>query len=221
VAEAPDMQAVADAPPSTSDAAAYWEQHAAPLQVYRDSAQAPYRDWVLEALQRDCPQAVTVLEVGCHCGPLLSRLTAAGYTASGVDVNAEVVAAAVADGHTASVAAIPWDLMAMGTRQFDVVVSSFCLAYISPEDLPATLLQLLRIARCGLVLVEPHAGPGVPSDSWVDGGHVGWRHEYLDALDIAIPAVRPPLSVVMSRYRKPNTEHLNGVVVARTTWQEG
>jgi ubiquinone/menaquinone biosynthesis C-methylase UbiE len=58
----------------------------------------------------------------------------------------------------------------------DVVFSCFALAYLPPGQLLEVLDEALRVARVGLVIVEPHVRedqrPGLLRET------VGWRHDY-------------------------------------------
>lgn len=159
-----------------------------------------------------------VLEVGCHCGPLLTRLTAAGYRARGVDINEDAVAAANEAGLIATVGAVPDVLDHYTDHRFDVIVASYCLAYLAPEDVPDTLASLLRITRYGLVLVEPMAGKGVTPGMHYLWQCPEWRHDYFEALDTAVALMVRAPQVTMTRFARGPYAGINGVVVARTMW---
>jgi len=217
----------------TADAQFFWANHPggqAWCDLYRETGNLPQRDWALAAVKGFGP-VTSVLEVGCHCGPLLRRLAALDgmERAIGLDINAEAIAQARATGLQAIVGTIPGALQRFPDRLFDVVVSSYCLAYVAPQDLAFTLSECLRIARLGLVLVEPTAGPGVDPAIYEDGQYVEWRHEYLDALSEAhgrLP-IRPVIEVTRTRkgtrgsYEINVTPHagVNAVITARITWR--
>jgi SAM-dependent methyltransferase len=193
---------------TTAAAQFYWSHHPPKLEVYRASGDEPHRDWAVAAVGLLTPHG-RVLEVGCHCGPLLHRLVAAGYEASGLDINAGAVRAARAAGLDAMVGAVPHDLANYFDDELDVVVSSYCLAYIAPPDLPAVLNEMLRIAVKGLVIVEPMAGAGVVPAVRQDSSYTEWRHDYFDALASATRPVR------MTRYARGPFADINGVVVVQ------
>jgi len=206
---------------TTADAQFYWANHhggAAWIAEYRGTVDVASRQWALEAV-RTFGLARSVLEIGCHCGPLLRQLAALPGIRDvyGLDINAEAVAAAREDGLTAIVGGVPEALTRLSTRSIDVIVSSYCLAYVAPIDLPRTLGECLRIARMGLVLIEPSAGPGVDSAVFTDGKYVEWRHEYLDALARARRRMPIAPAVEVTRTRK-SLDALNAIIVAKLNW---
>jgi hypothetical protein len=201
---------------STADTQFYWANHPATVSAYDLSAVEQHRDWAVQAVTD--LGAATVLEVGCHCGPVLGRLEAAGLRACGIDINAGAVAAAQAHGFSAVVGAVPSTLERYDDGAFDVVLSSYCLAYIAPHDLPDTLAAMMRVALFGLVLVEPMAGAGVPEQMTRFGSYTEWRHDYLTALELAQPLVAGRPVVEMTRLARGPFAGINGVVKARLTW---
>jgi ubiquinone/menaquinone biosynthesis C-methylase UbiE len=197
---------------NTADAQFYWANHPAAVAAYRGSESEPHRGWALEAVQSLAPPTAVVLEVGCHCGPLLRRLGRAGYLAHGLDINAGAVAAAIADGLFASVGAVPGTLDRYGDQEVDVVVTSYCLAYIAPKDLPEVLAEMVRIARRGVVIVEPMAGAGVAERTTEQGSYTEWRHDYFLAFD-KVTRIKTPLTLT----RRACGPHagINGVVIVK------
>ena len=168
---------------------------------------------MLEGLAMLSP--TTVLEVGCSCGPLLDRLTKAGYNVAGIDINADAVKLAKDSGFHASVGTLPDVLALFDDRSVDAVVSSYCLAYIAPDDLVTTLRECLRVARLGIVLVEPMAEPGTDAESERWAAYVEWRHDYFTALEMARAGLEhdPKLSTTLMA-RGPH-ESMNGVLVGQ------
>lgn len=194
---------------TTAAAQSYWAHHPAKLDVYRASVDEPHRDWAVAAVDLITPFGGRVLEIGCHCGPLLRRLVTAGYVATGLDINAGAVRAARAAGLHADVGRVPDDLANYFDDELDIVVSSYCLSYIAPPDLPDVLNALLRIAKVGLVIVEPMAGAGVVPAIRQESSYTEWRHDYFDALASATRPVR------MTRYARGPFADINGVVVVQ------
>lgn len=176
------------------------------------------RQWLLDglAMAGQVRTVRTVLEVGCHCGPMLAMLQAEGLEATGVDVNRSWVGLAQGRGLDARLGAVPECLAAFPDASFDAVVSSYCLAYVSPADLPATLAECMRVAAVGLVLVEPSAGPGVTQARATDGSYLEWRHEYLDALEVAWRTHPSLPSFTMERLRRDDPDSdVNALIVVR------
>lgn len=139
--------------------------------------------------------AKTVLEVGCHCAPNLMRL-AEDYqdvTCFGVDVNQQAIAAAttwaaargVSDRVKVATASFPTGTASLGSQQYDVVLSCYSLAYISPADLDGALYELGRLARKAVIVAEPMRldGQTHPKATMISNGYSEWRHDYLDALE--------------------------------------
>lgn len=217
------MDVMSVAAPTTADAQSFWRQACGDWswkETYDMSASEPSRDWAIEGVLSFGPDVRTVLELGCHCGPLLKRLAALpGMTAAGLDVNTAAVCAARLAGLDAVVGAIPEALLSYPAKSVDVIVTSYCLAYIAPEDLPWTLAECLRIARRGLVLVEESAGPGVPVAAHQNKSYCDWRHEYLDAIESAVRLLgKAAPAVTMTRTRKEAVGCVNAVIVAEVTW---
>lgn len=204
----------------TADAQFYWANHpvtADRIATYKDSIHDPHRQWVVDAL-RSLDVRGTVLEVGCHCGPLLHVMEQAGFSAVGLDINAHAIDDATDAGLTAAVGAIPSTLERFPTGAFDAVVSSYCLAYISPKDLSVTLADMVRLSRKGVVIVEPMAGAGVAEEMYGDDVYVEWRHDYLVALTAAQALIPNGPVIEMTRTRKDRLGAINGVVVGVLTW---
>lgn len=204
---------------TTADATRFWAQHdggASWCALYRGSDVDPSRAAVLAAV-RQFENARSVLEVGCHCGPLLKQLAALPGIAHavGYDVNAAALQAAKADGLIVRHGAVPHVLDGLRDGAFDLVVSSYCLAYVAPADLVRTLAGCLRVARMGVVLAEPSAGPGVRAQAHEDGEYAEWRHEYMDALEEAAGA----RMVRLTRTRLETESNINALIVARHQWQ--
>lgn len=168
--------------------AGYWNDHRA---AQRDELIAVIRD------RFGVPESV--LDVGCNAGPNLRRIAAEfpGCRLSGFDINEEAIVAAqrlfVESGIAAelSVGSLYAVLPRLPTGSADVVLSSFVLAYVPPAHLEKVLADVVRIARRGVVLAEPHAfgverPPGILRVPWYD-----WRHDYAQGLvAVGVPRAR-------------------------------
>jgi SAM-dependent methyltransferase len=203
--------------PTTLDAQYFWANHPggeAWLRRYESSGRDELYQWALDGLQ-SLGTVSTVLELGCHCGPLLRRLESAGYEAAGFDVNGEAVARARSQGLHAAVGTVPDVLRRFDDGSVDAVVACYCLSYIAPPDLAHVLAECLRVARVGLVLVEPQSHGAVPEHELVDGPYVEWRHNYVEAVERARASLpNDPRLETMLRPVGPAYD-INGVLVAR------
>lgn len=93
----------------------------------------------------------SVLDIGSGEGGLVRALLARGIDARGIDVSAVVVDRAnrrmPGRVSKASVLALPFP-----DASFDAVVSTDCLEHLAPEDVPAALAEIYRVARRHVVL---------------------------------------------------------------------
>jgi hypothetical protein len=160
-----------------SDADHYWR-----------SIDQPYRRTLIEQLHAFGPPR-SLLELGSHSGPNL-RLAARAFPGarlSGIEVNAPVVERArqllredglervqLTAGPVADV------LPRLADDSEDVLFSCFALAYVPPTELAAVLSDAVRIARLGLVLLEPQARAGQRAGLMRETA--GWRHDYAATL---------------------------------------
>jgi len=131
----------------------------------------------------------SVLDVGCNAGPNLRRVHEEfpRCALAGFDVNAEAIAFAKTRftemRTTVALSVVTFDdeLAGYEADSFDLVISSFSLAYVPPRDLPRILGHCVRIAHRGLVLAEP-----LPFDAQRPEGVMSstpdWRHDYRRAL---------------------------------------
>lgn len=168
-------------PPRTSDdVAAEWaaREDAAWVMGYRDSWDRGYRHLFVDRVARFEPVS-SVLELGCHSGPNI-RLLATRFPdalITGIDVNLPAIEEARRSlAHFPNVTTRHTDLRPELARLedngIDCVVSCFALAYVDPDDIDEVLRQAWRVARKGLVLMEPHPGPGQAAEP------SGWRRDY-------------------------------------------
>ena len=170
-----------------SAAAIGWAEHRPEaIGWYWASADASHRDALLTVVERFAPFD-SVLDLGCHCGPLRRRLRerfGSAFRYVGVDVNASALEAGrrfAADDPNAfffrldittewpELACVP-DIL----KTFDVVLSSGCLTCVEPSALDDTLETMQRIAKRACIVQEPYAAG--PESTWVDG--TGWAHPY-------------------------------------------
>jgi ubiquinone/menaquinone biosynthesis C-methylase UbiE len=153
---------------------------------------------IVSAIRERFSAPSSVLDVGCNAAPNLRRVHEEypSCALAGFDVNAEAIGYAQARfvemGTDVNlwVGAFDDTLPRQATDCFDLVISSFALAYVPPRDLSRVLGHCVRIARRGLVLAEP-----LPFDAQrpegVLSGTPDWRHDYARALtDLGITCVQ-------------------------------
>lgn len=208
----------------TVEAAQWWArprgaQAADWIANYQNSLQARHRSIIAGIVKALNP--ATLLEVGCHCGPNLIRLTAELPTlfASGVDANADAIAAGEAWAVRAGVSdrvelctgLVPEATAGLKDGCVDVVLSCYSLAYIAPRDLDAVLYEIGRLATKAVVLAEPMVATGPATEARSLSGYTEWAHAYADAvrwvgslrgMQTRIVPITPPV------------DRLNGVWVA-------
>lgn len=174
---------------TTADTQRYWTPETARdlanveavAEHYWNSAAEPQRTWAVAALQSLEP-VTSVLDLGCQCGPNLRALHEWFPTMRLVGLDCNPHALAYGRTHLPSASfvegSIPGALETWPDGAFDVVLSTYCLAYQSPDTICEALAHCLRIARVGLVLIEPMPNPDPEKLSVGGSGYVEWRHPY-------------------------------------------
>jgi SAM-dependent methyltransferase len=180
---------------------------------YWNSADLPHRGRLLQAI-RDLGPIESVLELGCGAGPNLRRLFAEdpALRLAGVDIHADAIEFArarfreIGASVELEVARFRSALDRRAASSEDVICSCYALAYLPPAELAHVLQASLRIARVGVVLMEPHAAPGLSAG--LVNNKPEWRHDYTALLaDFGASVVRVPMPEV-----PPDT--LNALTVA-------
>jgi trans-aconitate methyltransferase len=165
----------------------FWERQRGEAWVarYWNDLHAPRRDMIIDAIRDSFGEPESVLDVGCNAAPNLRRVHEEfpRCRLAGFDVNVEAVEYARTRFAEMGTTADLWigtfddELARLGPGSFDLVISSFALAYVPPRDMPRILGNCARIARRGLVLAEP-----LPFDAQrpegVLSGTPDWRHDY-------------------------------------------
>lgn len=160
------------------------------VDTYWNADRTARRDSIISALRETFGAPSSVLDVGCNAGPTLRRIAREfpDCRLTGFDINGEAIAAArryLTDlGLSAelSVGSFYEVLPATASKSVDIVTSSYALAYVPPAHLPGVLGDIVRIARWGAVLSEPHTldasrSAGTLTVPWYD-----WRHDYAAGL---------------------------------------
>jgi hypothetical protein len=160
------------------------------LDDYWHSSDREYRSILSDAVGALATHG-SVLEIGCHCGPMLDRIMRdfPGLRGLGVDCSEQAI-----DAGRKLLA--PWgdrielmvgDAVALidriPSRSVEVVISCYTLAHIRPDEVRDVLIGMCRVARVGAVVMEPH-GKGIVGD----GALKVWAHDYASMLDgLALP----------------------------------
>lgn len=180
---------------ATVDAANWWARPRTNdggswIENYKRSLGSRHRT-VIADLVRDLA-ATSILEVGCHCGPNLIRLATehpALEQLSGVDVNAQAIAAGTAWAAERGLSEriqlitgqIPAASQMLPDRCVDIVLSCYALAYIAPPDLDAVLWEMGRLARVAVLLAEPMTDRPEALIKTTLNGYTEWAHNYTAA----------------------------------------
>lgn len=178
----------------TSAATAFWTapraDHTAWCETYWSSLAQRHRAVIVQAL-RGLPPWQRLYEPGCHVGPNLRLIRRAFPNAlcQGSDVNH----AAIETGKELFAddpGVILWhadlftDLNVPFFDKPDVILTSYTLAYVAPDDLPTVLWRLVAEAKIGLVLAEPMAPARKAGRTNIH--YPEWTHDYILALDTAL-----------------------------------
>src|SRR5438105_1473351 len=215
----------------TAQATAYWTPTPADepnvdavARHYWDSIDSPQRFWACEAVAL-LGGAASVLEIGCQSGPNLRALARVwpDIQLQGLDVNRSALAAGrrlAAEAGLTTVSlhegVVPESLIGWSTRSVDVALSVYCLAYIGPNEIVTAVRQLLRIARKGIVLIEPMATAQEPAEELSTDGsaYVEWRHDYVSILSELAEELPPGQELRAAILPRQHVARLNGVVIA-------
>jgi SAM-dependent methyltransferase len=160
------------------------------VERYWDDYRSPRRDMIVEAIRENFGTPKSVLDVGCNAGPNLRRMFEEfpACVLSGFDVNAEAIEYARSRFTQMGSKAELWigtfddELSRLPADTFDLVISSFALAYVPPRDMPRILADCVRIAQRGLVLAEPQPFDAKRPEG-VLSGTPDWCHDYRRLLE--------------------------------------
>lgn len=165
-------------------------------------ADAPYRAEFEARLLALAP--ASVLDVGCGDGDLLRRLAALGIRAAGIDPNAERVEAIRAAGLDAQVGTA--EALAFDDASFDIVTAMYVPHHCA--DWRQALRQMLRVARCAVLVLDQWYDPSLPSqrvaaafDAWckaIDRASGMVHHEPLSAAQLIAGAQGARVSIACS-----------------------
>ncbi len=168
------------------------------IEHYQQSRNLPSRDAVLGVLETLEPFH-SLLELGCHAGPMLDRVRERFPSVAlfGVEANAKAAAAC------------PFQCRNMDLMEYlptqprnaaDIILTHYTLAYISLRDLPGVLAQCVRIAGKAIVLAEPTGPERLVYD------YPEWRHDY--------PGLLRSLGLKVTEQIIDGPGHMNAITVA-------
>lgn len=137
------------------DLHAYWRNPPSLNSPDKYATAPPERaQFLLDLLRDNFDESDHVLELGCNSGRNLKALDAAGYRASGIDINSEAIAQCHASDLDVIQAVIPDDLMRLWSRSYDVVFTMAVLEHIHPDAIERTIWHMARLARHGIITIE-------------------------------------------------------------------
>jgi SAM-dependent methyltransferase len=169
------------------------------IDTYWSDDRSPRRDHIIEALRTTFQSPASVLDIGCNAAPNLRRIAAEFPECRliGFDINRDAITSAARRFAEAGIAA---DLSVgsyyevlptIRDASIDVVISSYALAYVPPQNLHGVLSDIVRIAWIGVVLAEPQAFGGARVAGMLTAPWYDWRHDYAEALrQIGVPPER-------------------------------
>src|SRR5580765_4557008 len=136
------------------DAKTYWSSLAVP--DFYKKTQAHWADFMTDQVLSLRPRSV--LEFGCNVGRNLFALRerATGLILKGVDINAEAVAFGRQERGLDLSQADETFLQAQATDAFDVIFTVSVIDHV-PNPKPV-LTEMVRVARLGVLLLEPSLG---------------------------------------------------------------
>jgi len=164
----------------------FWRSHHGDfwLARYAESTFNPSRQPLGAALRAAAPYH-TALDLGCNCGVLVPWLETHGteVAITGVDVNHQAVAYAkkIWTKHEWVEASIV-DWLPLQLGQWDLVVSSSCLAHLAPNDVAAALVGITTVAAHTIVLQEVTVSPEFEREGPSSSGVSEWRYDYVQRL---------------------------------------
>jgi ubiquinone/menaquinone biosynthesis C-methylase UbiE len=165
------------------------------IQGYWDSLDHPHRQLLIEKISKFNP--LSILEIGCNCGPNL-RLLAKKFPYAeimGIDINPMAVQkgnewltqegisnAKLLEGKAD-------DLGQFQDRSFDVVFTDAVLIYIGPDKIKNVIKEMIRISKKGLILIEFHSFEKQHKDPYGFGVYYRgyWKRDYVELMKQFVP----------------------------------
>jgi SAM-dependent methyltransferase len=188
--------------------------------LYKDKVYPAESRYIHELIQKHCPGARTVLNLGCGTGNHDFELAKFGYDINGVDMSAEMLSAA--NTRLAKLGAVmPSVCFQQGdirtvrlNKTFDVVLSLFhVMSYQSTNDDLQSAIATAKehLAPGGFFVFDCWYGPAVLSDPPVVRVK-RLEDESIQVVRIAEPVMHPNENVVDVNYQVMITEKSTGAV---------
>ncbi|MGM9484850.1 class I SAM-dependent methyltransferase [Roseateles sp. NT4] len=121
-----------------------------------------YRDRMMRQIATFEPR--TILEVGCGGGTFLQLALAQGYAAEGIDPDPQSIERAGQQGLKVRLGSA--EVLPYADQSFDLVVFSYTAHHIANWSM--ALLEALRAARLGVVILDPWYDWSIPSQAVAD-----------------------------------------------------
>lgn len=159
-------------------------------------------DYLLNILEKHAP--TSMLEVGCNCGNKLYGLALSYPHArlTGIDINERAVKLGsiwlndAGIDNVELIAGRAEDLTRFSDQSYDVVFSWAALIYPRPSEIRGILLNMSRIAKKAIVLLEvqsSHRMRRLNSAGVYFYGH--WKRDYVGLLEELSPSLNKPVVV--------------------------
>lgn len=150
---------------TTKQHAEYWKDRKINwIQHYASTWTHPHRQFIIDKLRK--LKWISIIEVGCACGPNLMRILSHFPRADvgGVDINADAIKTAEGifgnalkgTGRSAWFKVNKGDNIMISDNATDVVLSDMSLIYVGPSEIKNYLLEMKRVARNHIMLMEFH-----------------------------------------------------------------
>jgi trans-aconitate methyltransferase len=122
---------------------------------YWQSRNHPHRDLIIKELE-NVPHFINLLEIGCNCGPNLSRISARWPMTSlvGIDISPEAIAVGTYRVPEATLVQGDLEALSFPNKWFDVVLADAVLMYVSPERILSVMADIGRVALQNVLLLE-------------------------------------------------------------------
>ena len=136
----------------------YWKNHKADwVKSYWDTRDHPHRALILEKLKKI--RCGSLCEIGCNCGPNLSRIKEAfpAIQIGGMDINPTAIETAKKLLPNGNFDVSNAEDIFLSDRSVDVVLTDACLIYVRPHKIKEVIKEIRRVVRNNVLFVEFHS----------------------------------------------------------------
>ncbi len=188
------------------------------LEHYWATAHQPHRHAIVSVLHT-LPAVTSVLELGVMAGTNLKLIQDAfpWMALCGSDVHPQAVAFArrkLPQAHLYVAGPLEF-LRAQPDGAVDVVFSCYTLAYLDRDGVVPVLVEMLRVARKGIIVAEPHVPSGtglIRRDPMPE-----WTHDYAAVLHSHLMESKTRAGQVSSVPLAQPVDSCNGITTVRFT----